>query len=246
MKFSIITCTWNSARYLPACIASVLAQTDADIEWIFVDGGSTDGTLEIIHAIDRPVRLLENVRGGISKAMNAGVAVATGDVVAHLHSDDYYMHPGVLALVAQHMQKTCCDWLFGRICKDVEGRLQAESFTAPRFSPAALRRGNFVPHPATFVRREVFERFGGFSEDYRYAMDYELWLRLAPHTRVCQLDEALTAFRVHAGSASTANRVAAKREDLRARLKYSSFWHWPEHLLRHWVRQRRELRLARP
>ncbi len=237
MRFSIITCTWNSARYLPACIASVQAQQGAEFEWIFVDGGSSDGTLELIAAIDRPVTLLRDVRGGIARAMNVGIQAACGDVVAHLHSDDYYLHPGVLARVAAAMQHDSSDWLFGRVQSDVDGQLRREGFVAPRYSPAALLRRNFVPHPATFVRRAVFERFGGFSERYRYAMDYEFWLRIAPHTSVTQLDEPLTAFRVHAGSASTANAVQTLREDFRARMAAAPLWRWPEFAVRFAVRR---------
>src|SRR5512138_3071033 len=100
IKFSIVTCTWNSAAHLAQSIDSVLTQECSDIEYIFVDGGSTDGTLEMIRGVPREVRLIENVRGGISRAMNAGLEAATGDVVAHLHSDDYYAHPRVLSHVA--------------------------------------------------------------------------------------------------------------------------------------------------
>src|SRR5438309_10814003 len=100
MKFSIITCTWNSEPYLEQSIASVLAQDYTDIEYIFVDGGSTDGTLERIQAVPRPVRLLENVRGGRTRAMNEGIAAATGDVIAHMHGDDTYLNHRVLSIVA--------------------------------------------------------------------------------------------------------------------------------------------------
>src|SRR5438045_551972 len=100
MKFSIITCTWNSEPFLEQSIASVLAQDHTDFEYIFVDGGSVDGTLERIQRVPRPVKLLQNVRGGRTRAMNAGIAAATGDVVAHLHGDDYYLHPRVLSSVA--------------------------------------------------------------------------------------------------------------------------------------------------
>jgi len=106
MKFSIITCTWNSEPHLAQSIASVLAQDYSNFEYIFVDGGSTDGTLERIRSIPRPVRLIENVRGGVPVAMNRGLAAASGDVIAHLHSDDYYLHPHVLSRVAEAMKRT--------------------------------------------------------------------------------------------------------------------------------------------
>lgn len=221
LTFSIITCTWNSEPYLAQSIASVLAQDYPHIEYIFVDGGSTDGTLERIRALQRPYVLVENVRGGISNAMNAGARVATGDVVAHLHSDDYYLRPDVLSTVAQHMESTGHGWLFGRIARDVGGELRSESFTAPRYSPKRLLQGNFVPHPATFVRRNLFAQAGGFDTSLKYAMDYDLWLKLARQAEPVQLDEALAAFREHAGSLSTSNRLAAMEEDFRVRLGHA-------------------------
>jgi cellulose synthase/poly-beta-1,6-N-acetylglucosamine synthase-like glycosyltransferase len=221
LTFSIITCTWNSAAYLDASIASVLAQDYPHIEYIFVDGGSSDGTLERIRALRRPYRLLENVRGGISHAMNEGVRIATGDVVAHLHSDDYYLHGQVLSTVARHFAHPDRGWLFGRIKQDVGGELRAEPFIAPRYSLAQLLRRNFIPHPATFVRRELMLRGGGFDTALKYAMDYDLWLKLGRLSDPVQLDEPLAAFRVHEGSASTKNRLAAMEEDFQVRLAHA-------------------------
>ena len=243
--FTIITCTRNSAATLPQTLQSIQQQRGVSVEHVFVDGNSTDGTLELLRAQPGAVTILEGVQGGISCAMNAGIAVARGAIVAHLHSDDYYLHDDVLQFVWDRMQASSCDWLFGRIKFDVEGRLQSENFRAPRYNRSALLHGNFVPHPATFLRREVFQRFGMFREDYRYAMDYELWLRIAGNTRVCQIDDALAAFRVHGGSASTANRGAAMAEDLRARLFYTPWWGWPEAGLRFLVRRHRVLTAAR-
>lgn len=237
--FSIVTCTRNSAATLPHTLASLAAQRGADFEHIVVDGDSTDGTLGLLRAAGGATRVVEGVTGGISRAMNAGIVAARGEIVAHLHADDYYLHPEVLQRVAERLQADGSDWLFGRIAIDRGGVLEAERFTAPRYSAAALLRRNFVPHPATFVRRAVFERFGGFREDYRLAMDYEFWLRIAPHTRVSQLDEPLAAFRVHPGSASSAQPLAAFAEDCRARHAHAPWWRWPEFALRHGVRRGR-------
>jgi len=239
LSFSIVTCTLNNVATLPQTLASLRMQQGVEMELVFVDGHSSDGTLELLRAVPGRTRLLTGVGGGIARAMNAGMAVARGDVVAHLHADDHYLHPQVLATVARHLQADGSDWLFGRIVDDVDGRLVPEPFTAPRFSVAALQRANFVPHPATFVRRSVFQRFGGFDTGYRLAMDYEFWLRIAPHCRVTQLDEALAAFRVHAGSASTRQARATFDEDMRARLAHSPPWSWPAHLARYAVRHAR-------
>lgn len=241
LSFSIITCTWNSAAWLPQAIESVLKQDYVLRELIFVDGGSTDASLQQIATLAGPHKLLTNIRGGISRAMNAGLDAASGDIVAHLHSDDYYLAPDVLRTVAAHLQDGRHGWLFGRTMRDIDGQLVAEDYVAPRFSPPRLLRGNFVPHPATFVRRELLLQAGGFDESLKYAMDYDLWLRLARRSQPVQLDRALTAFREHAGSLSTRERLAALEEDFRVRLAHAGTGPLERlmHQLRYMVRRRR-------
>lgn len=246
LTFSIITCTWNSEPFLEQSIASVLAQDYPHIEYIFVDGGSGDGTLERIRNLSRPYKLLENVRGSISNAMNAGARAATGDVIAHLHSDDYYLRPDVLSTVAEQMESSGKGWLFGRIVRDVGEELRNENFIAPRFTSRRLLRGNFIPHPATFVRRDVFINAGGFDTGLKYAMDYDLWLKIARSGEPVQLDEALAAFREHPGSLSTSNRVAAMEEDFRVRLAHAGRnpIELAMHYARFFVRRRRVLSIS--
>lgn len=246
LTFSIITCTWNSAPYLGESIASVLAQDYPHIEYIFVDGGSTDGTLEQIRALRRPYQLIENVRGGVSRAMNEGIHAASGDVIAHLHSDDYYLHPHVLSTVAHHLETSGHEWLFGRTKPIIDGRLLSENYVAPRYSYGKLLKGNFIPHPATFVRRELMQRAGDFDTGLKYAMDYDLWLRIGRLAEPVQLDEPLTAFREHEGSLSNAkgNRLAAMAEDMRVRLTYAGRnpFERLEHYARYVVRRQRAIR----
>lgn len=241
MKASIICCTWNSAAYLPESIHSVLTQDHPDIEYIFVDGGSTDGTLEQIAAIERPVKVLHGIRGGISRAMNEGIMVATGDIVAHLHSDDYYLHPSVVSSAIHALQSSNIGWCYGRIMRVVNGQLLPESYRAPKYSLRRLVRGNFIPHPATFVRRDWLLRAGCFDESRKYAMDYDLWLKLARIGDPIELGVPLAAFRVHDGSLSSSNRIAAMEEDFKIRLAHCKRnpFSLPEHLLRFWFRRRR-------
>lgn len=244
LTFSIITCTRNSAQHLQESISSVLAQDYPHIEYIFVDGGSTDGTLEQIRALRRPYRLIENITGGISRAMNEGLRASTGDVIAYLHSDDYYLHGKVLSTAADHFERSRCGWLFGRIMQDIDGKLHAENYVAPRFSPINLLRGNFIPHPATFVRRELMMRARGFDTKLKYAMDYDLWLKLARLSEPVQLDEPLAVFRVHEGSLSSSNRLAAMEEDFRVRLAHAEVNPVSRamHYARYVVRRRRVVR----
>ena len=237
LKFSIITCSWNSEPYLEDSIASVLAQDYPDIEYIFVDGGSTDGTLERIAAIARPIRVLHGVQGGIGRAMNEGIRAATGDIVAHLHSDDYYLDASVLSRVAKTFVATDCGWLFGRVLSDINGNLEKEGYRVPPYSYRTLLRNNIIPHAATFVRRHIFEEHGMFDESFRLAMDYEYWLRIGKAYSPAQLNDYLAVFRRHSGSATVANRMKSFNEDFKARFAHGRPWEYPEFALRYPVRR---------
>lgn len=239
---SIITCTRNSMAYLPETIRSVHMQEGANYEHIFVDGDSTDGTLEYLKALPGNNLILEGVGGGIARAMNEGIHAATGDVIAHMHSDDYYLGPQVFSTVLKTFRQTGCHWLFGRIMSDIDGVLTPERYTVPRYSYKCFLRGNFIPHPATFIRRKVFEELGGFSETLRYAMDYDLFLRIAKHYDPQQLDVHLAAFRRHDGSTTQANFMKSFAEDFEVRRMHAKWHQLPEATLRYLVRRQRHIK----
>jgi glycosyltransferase involved in cell wall biosynthesis len=246
MKFSIITCTWNSVATLAETIASVQAQQGVDIEHIFVDGGSTDGTLELIASSCPGALVLSGVRGGISRAMNAGIEAATGDLVAHLHSDDYYADAQALRRVQAAFQASpAAQWAVGRINVVRDGQLlelppAKYKLTASRFAQGAVS----IPHPAVFVRRSLFTDLGAFKENLKYAMDIDLWLRFLPQHQPLLLGEVLAVFREHDGSVSTANVLAARLEERQVRR--SHFWQQPLSSLVYELRfQRRFRRLKR-
>ncbi|GAB3473771.1 hypothetical protein GCM10027321_47430 [Massilia terrae] len=218
--FSIVTCTWNSAATLADTLASVQRQTCRDVEHIFVDGGSTDGTLDMIAAYPGNKRVLHDVGGGISRAMNQGIEAARGRYIAHLHSDDYYASDDVLATVADRFEQDRVDWVFGKVQVLKDGRLVPPYPTVP-YSYRAFASGRaFVAHPAVFLRRAVFERVGMFDEQLKYAMDIDLWLRLGRVARPAAIDRPLTIFRDHAGSVSSANKIKARMEEFQVRRRY--------------------------
>jgi glycosyltransferase involved in cell wall biosynthesis len=218
--FSIVTCTWNSAATLADTLASVQRQTCQDVEHIFVDGGSTDGTLEMIAAYPGRKRVLRDVGGGISCAMNQGIEAATGEYVAHLHSDDYYASDDVLATVAERFAKERVDWVFGSVQVLRDGEL-IQPYPVLPFTYRSFAAGRaWVAHPAVFIRRSVFGRVGMFDEKLKYAMDVDLWLRLGRIARPATVDRALTVFRDHAGSVSSANKIKARQEEFQVRRRY--------------------------
>ena len=218
--FSIVTCTWNSAATLADTLASVRAQTCQDIEHIFVDGGSTDDTLAMLDAYPGNKRVLRDVGGGISRAMNEGIKAANGRYIAHLHSDDYYASSDVLDSVARRFDNSHRDWVFGNIQVLKDGALQPP-FAMHPFSYASLAAGKaFIPHPAVFIKKAAFEKVGVFDEKLKYAMDIDLWLRLAAVAEPATLDQALTVFRDHAGSVSSANKIKAREEEFAVRKRH--------------------------
>jgi len=219
-RFSIVTCTWNSAATLPDTLASVRQQSCQDLEHIFVVAGSGDTTLALIDAHPVRKRVLHGVTGGISRAMNAGILEARGEFVAHLHSDDYYATPAVLAQVARLFDERGADWVVGQIRVLRDGQL-AEPYAMRPFSYRAYASGHAaIAHPAVFVRRALFDQVGLFDERLRYAMDIDLWLRLAAHTAPVLIAQPLTVFREHAGSLSSANKLRARQEEFRVRRRY--------------------------
>ena len=219
-KFSIVTCTWNSAATLADTLASVRAQTCQDIEHIFVDAGSTDATLAMLEAYPGNKRVLRDVRGGISCAMNAGIAAASGRYIAHLHGDDYYASDDVLASVAARFRETQADWVVGAIRVLRDGALLAPRPLVPFTHRAFMSGKAWVAHPAVFIRRSLFARVGLFDERLTLAMDVDLWLRIGPLATPALIDRPLTVFREHAGSASSANKIGARQEEFRVRLRH--------------------------
>jgi glycosyltransferase involved in cell wall biosynthesis len=218
--FSIVTCTWNSAATLADTLDSVQRQTCRDVEHIFVDGGSTDATLEMIAAYPGRKRVLRDVGGGISRAMNQGIEAASGHYVAHLHSDDYYAGDDVLARVAERFADPGVDWVVGKVQVLKDGQLIPPYPMRP-FTYRAFAAGHaWVAHPAVFIRSSVFGQVGMFDETLKYAMDIDLWLRLAHLSHPAMLDRTLTIFRDHAGSVSSANKIKARQEEFQVRRRY--------------------------
>lgn len=208
MRISVITVTLNSARCLDETMCSVVSQEWPDLEYIIVDGGSRDGTLDIIAdaaAADPRIRWISEPDRGISDAFNKGIAIATGELIGIINSDDAYL-PEALRLVAEsaaaHPE---CDVFHGDMVR--LDRAGNELFVLkPLAVETSVWREMPVNHPATFVRRGAYGKVGGFDTALRYAMDYDLVLRLhKAGCRFCHIERPLAAMRY--GGASDASYV---------------------------------------
>jgi glycosyltransferase involved in cell wall biosynthesis len=181
LKISIVTVTYNCASFVDDCLVSVATQSYKNIEHVVVDGSSTDGTLVLLRArSDQLSALLSEPDAGIYDAMNKGLRVATGEVIGFLNADDFYANKDVLTKVANVFAE---DPLIDACYSDLVYVDKVDTSRAIRywqssdFVTGAFAKVWCPPHPTFFVRRSVYERFGGFDLTYRIAADVELMMR---------------------------------------------------------------------
>ena len=222
MKISVITVTWNSAATIADAVASVNAQTHPDVEQIIVDGGSTDATLAIVQAEGKRVSTVVSERDkGIYDAMNKGLKLACGEVVGLLNSDDFLDSPDVLATIAEAFADSSVDVIYGDLCyvrQHMPSQIVRHWRSGP-FRPGSFARGWAPPHPTLYVRRELYDRFGGFDLGYSLAADFEFMVRLLEvhQVRARYLPQVLVRMRMGgASNKSIANVIRQNREIWRA------------------------------
>jgi glycosyltransferase involved in cell wall biosynthesis len=189
-KLSIITPSYNHGRYIERTIRSVLDQGYANLEYVIVDGGSTDGTLEIIKRYeDQLAWWVSESDGGQSAAINRAIERTTGEIVAYINSDDYYL-PGAFAKAIAAFERNGANWVAGSSDDRLDGdpptdlgvwqpQPPAASEHAPHGRQWWLLTPWHVPQPSVFWRRSLFERYGPFRADMRNAFDAEFMVRLA-------------------------------------------------------------------
>ena len=178
-KISIITITFNAAKYLEQTLASVADQKYPNLEYIVVDGGSTDNTLEIVQAHKGLItRWISEPDNGISDAFNKGIRMTTGEVIGIINADDYY-HPGALATLAKEVRvHPDHDLYYGDAIHEQFDGSGIFHFRPMQDVSRCVWKRMPVSHPATFVRKSAYEKFGLFDTRFRLAMDYELILRM--------------------------------------------------------------------
>jgi len=180
MKLSLITVTYNAAAHLRTCIDSVLAQSYPDLEYIIVDGGSTDATAEIVQSYGGWIDVfLSEPDEGLYDAMNKGIALATGEVVGLLNADDCYASPQVLTMVMEQFATNPVDTVFGDLVYVPENDLErvVRYFPGRGFHHEQMRRGLMPPHPTFFARRSLYHQYGHFDTRYQICADFDLMVR---------------------------------------------------------------------
>lgn len=178
MKITIITVCYNSAATLEKTILSVAGQTYTDIEYIIVDGHSKDGTLGVIQKHENNItQWISESDKGLYDAMNKGIAMATGDLVGILNSDDTFYSNTVLAEVAAfHTQNTIAASV-GNIIQHKEDGTTVRLYSSKNWNPEKLKIGFMPPHPSIFFKRDLFQRYGHYELGFKIGADYELITR---------------------------------------------------------------------
>lgn len=224
-RVSIVTPTLNQAKFLEATLESVRHQTHEVAEHIVVDGGSDDGTIDILrrHGDRGTIRWTSGPDVGMYDAVNKGLAMATGDILAYLPSDDVYLPWAIEAVVAAFAARPELDLVFGDgVTFEQDSGIQILRLNPP-FDRVSLANYASVLQPAVFWRRHLYERLGGFDVRMRYVADLDYWLRAAAAgAAIAHLDEVIAIERVHDERLSTASRTAMREEELEMRARHGA------------------------
>ncbi len=219
MKLSIITAVFNRNDTIQHALESVRDQTYNAVEHIIIDGGSTDGTLDVINANSETLDVWVSEKDkGLYDALNKGIALASGDVVGFLHSDDLYAGPGILARVAKLFRDSGCDACYGDLVyvKPEDTHAISRYWKSGPYHYRRIFWGWMPPHPTFFMKKSIYEMLGGFRLDMGSAADYEMMLRSLLKQRIsaAYLPEVMVKMRSGGMSnASAANRIKANHYD---------------------------------
>lgn len=219
MKVSIITVSYNSSKTICQTIDSVLSQDYPNLEYILVDGNSTDGTKQILQSYySHKLRYISEIDSGIYDAMNKGIKMSSGDIIGIINADDFYTHGQVLSQVVAAFQTQGVDGVYGDLVyvqADEPGKI-IRYWKSGEYKQNSFLQGWMPPHPTFFVKREIYEKYNAFDTRLKSAADYELMLRFIHKYKisVAYIPQVLVSMRTGGVSnASLKNRVRANLED---------------------------------
>lgn len=216
-KFSIITATFNSDETIKETLKSVVFQENIDVEYIIIDGESTDKTLEIINKIDESIIVISEKDNGIYDALNKGIKNSHGDVIGFLHSDDLFASNDILEKICLSFEKTCADVVYGDleyVDKSNTNKI-IRKWKSRTFKKELLKRGWMPAHPTVFIKREVYQKHGLFDLNFKIAADYDLMLRIFSDSSLnfAYLPEVVTKMRVGGESNKSLKNIIIKSQE---------------------------------
>ena len=222
MKISVITVTYNNQQTIEQSIQSVLNQNYKDVEYIVIDGNSTDDTLSIINKYrDKIALIISEADKGMYDALNKGIMKATGDIIGFLHADDFYPSDKILEKVEQTFKIYATQSVYGDLdyVSPQNPKKIIRKWKSGKFEFNELRKGWMPPHPTFFVLREVYWKYGFFNLNYKIAGDYDLMLRFLGKHKIttAYLPEVLVKMRWGGKSnKSIKNIILKSKEDYKA------------------------------
>jgi glycosyltransferase involved in cell wall biosynthesis len=233
IRVSIITVSFNSAETIRDTIDSVLAQDHKELEYIVVDGASTDSTMAIVDSYGGQVtRSVSQPDNGIYDAMNTGIEISTGEIVGFINSDDFYASRRAVSSVVRVFEEQLVDSVYGDLCyvrqRDISTVVRY--WRSSIFKVGAFSYAWCPPHPTFFVKRSVYEEFGGFDLSFKIAADVELMMRLLEVHRIssAHIPEVLVKMRLGGETnRSILNIISQNREIMRALRLHELSSSWP-------------------
>jgi glycosyltransferase involved in cell wall biosynthesis len=223
LKISIITVCYNAGGTIERCIESVLAQNHKNIEYIIIDGGSTDGTLQIIDQYKQYIDFfVSEPDNGIYDAMNKGIKLAKGDIVGTLNADDVFADAEVLKSIVSIFEQNEPGIVYGDLDYINPNGETVRKWKSGRYKSSAFNWGWMPPHPSFYCKKELFDRFGLYDVTYGTAGDYELMLRFMYLNKMDTVYLNKVIVRMNIGGVSNrtfANRLKAWSFDFKAMRK---------------------------
>ena len=201
MKVSIITTVFNNKETIEDTILSVLSQSYPDIEYIVVDGGSTDGTLDVIKKYQERIdKFVSEKDRGLFDGLNKGIKMAEGEIIGILHSDDLFFNKDVIGKVVEKMSSKKADLCWGDLVyvkRDNPEKI-VRYWKSSSYEKGLFKKGWMPPHTTFFAKKEAFEKYGYYNLDLDMAADYELMLRFLEKEGLssCYIPEVLVKMRV--------------------------------------------------
>ncbi len=226
-KISIITPSLNQSKFIEQTIKSVLNQNYPNLEYIVVDGGSVDSTIKILKKYSKQIKWVSEKDKGQADAINKGMRMAKGDIVAYINSDDYYL-PGAFTKIADFFMKNSkAKWVTGDyiIVNEEDKKIQQSVTLYKRLmrftiSKNLLAIANYIAQPSTFWRESIFREIGFFDVSFEYVFDYDFWMRIIAKYPLFKIPSPLSAFRVHSRAKGSTGFARQFAEELLVTKRY--------------------------
>ncbi|HYG32610.1 MAG TPA: glycosyltransferase family 2 protein [Methylophilaceae bacterium] len=231
LKISIVTCSYQQGRYLDATMRSVLEQQNADVEYIVMDGGSTDNSVDVIQRYEGRLAYWVSTKDkGQTDALIKGFNIATGDIMGWLCSDDLLL-PGALEMVSRYFEEHPeVDAVYGdSLWIDGDGNFIRPKKEMGFRRLAFLFDHNYISQPSMFWRRSLYEKVGGLDARFNLAMDADLWERFSQHTKIAHIPAYLSCMRYYPEQKTRAmhGRSLEEYDEIRSRASIPMRALWP-------------------